>query len=142
MKNEFSMRLLAITANEAFARSTVTAFCVPLNPNMEQINEIKTAVSEAVTNCIVHGYDNRPDCFIDLSVRIDGEKVVINIKDEGCGISDVTRAMEPFYTTKPEQERSGMGFTLMDSFMDSLQVVSRPGEGTCVTMVKVIRQEE
>lgn len=142
MKNQFTMKLLANTANEAFARSTVTAFCVPLNPNMEQVNEIKTAVSEAITNSIVHAYDNRPNCFIELSVSIDGEKVVINIKDDGCGIADVSKAMEPFYTTKPDEERSGMGFTLMNSFMDELKVESCPQKGTSVTMVKIIRQEE
>ncbi len=129
IKLEFPSR----SANEGFARAAAAAFAAQLDPTMEELGDIKTAVSEAVTNCIVHAY---PDSLGKISMRlriIDGDMLEISVKDTGCGIADVARAREPLFTTGGE-ERSGMGFTIMESFMDSLRVRSRPGKGTTVTM--------
>lgn len=142
MNNYFNLELPAITENEAFARSTVAAFCIALNPSLEQINDIKTAVSEAVTNCIVHAYRERKDGKIYMQVGIENNALSILIRDDGCGIADVTQAMQPFYTTMPEQERSGMGFTVMRTFMDEVEVHSQPNQGTTVRMRKTIRTED
>lgn len=125
------------SVNESFARMVVAAFCQRLDPTLEEISDIKTAVSEAVTNCVVHGYDNR-EGIIEMYCEIDGDMVTIVIRDYGVGIEDVHRAMEPLFTTKPEEERSGMGFSFMEAFMDELSVTSHPGEGTVVTMKKRI----
>ena len=141
--NRFDMKLSAISSNEAFARSCVAAFCVSLNPTIEEINDIKTAVSEAVTNSIVHGYEGDESQYIDLSVAIDGNNTaIITVSDNGRGIEDIDKAMEPFFTTKPEQERSGMGFTLMRTFMDDVAVTSSADRGTTVTMTKIIRGQK
>ena len=129
IKLEFPSR----SANEGFARAAAAAFAAQLDPTMEELGDIKTAVSEAVTNSIVHAY---PDSLGKISMRlriIDGDTLEISVKDTGCGIADVARAREPLFTTGGE-ERSGMGFTIMESFMDSLRVRSRPGKGTTVTM--------
>ncbi len=139
--NKFSMKLLSRLGNEGFARSCVSAFCVELEPSVEQINDIKTAVSEAVTNCIVHAYNGQNDKFIDIIVSLDNGSVEIIIEDSGCGIEDVEKAKQPFYTTKPEQERSGMGFTLMQTFMDSVEVFSQKGKGTKVVMKKTVKKD-
>ncbi len=139
--NKFSMKLLSRLGNEGFARSCVSAFCVELEPSVEQINDIKTAVSEAVTNCIVHAYNGQNDKFIDIIVSLDNGSVEIIIEDSGCGIEDVEKAKQPFYTTKPEQERSGMGFTLMQTFMDSVEVFSQKGKGTKVVMKKNVKKD-
>ena len=122
--------------NEGFARVAVSAFAVQLSPTLETLTDIKTAVSEAVTNCVVHAYRERMG-KIRISCRAypDG-RFFVTVQDEGCGIPDIARAMEPFYTTQPECERSGMGFAVMQTFMDQVQVESRVGEGTCVTMMK------
>lgn len=140
-ENMFSMRLSALSENESFARSAVAAFCLPLDPTLEEINDIKTAVSEAVTNCVVHAYNGAKDKYIDMTVHIDARlnKVSISIKDEGCGIPDVKKALEPFFTTRADEERSGMGFTIMRTFTDCLQVKSEEGKGTEVSMTKFIR---
>lgn len=138
--NTFEMRLSAISINEMFARSAVAAFSLQLNPTLDEINDIKTAVSEAVTNCIVHAYEGMQDKYIDMKVcAYKGGKFVIEVRDDGCGIEDVDKAQEPFFTTKPDQERSGMGFTLMKTFMDEVNVTSRFGAGTCVSMIKFIK---
>ncbi len=139
--NKFSMKLLAKTGNESFARSSVSAFCLELNPSLEEINDIKTAVSEAVTNCIVHAYGGQEDKFIDISVSLENGKAEIIIEDEGCGIADVDKAMQPFFTTKPEQERSGMGFTLIQTFMDKVEIVSQKDKGTRVVMQKEFKKD-
>lgn len=139
--NKFSMKLLSKSGNEGFARSCVSAFCVELEPSVEQINDIKTAVSEAVTNCIVHAYNGQKDKYIDIIVSLDDDSVEIIIEDGGCGIEDVEKAKQPFYTTKPEQERSGMGFTLMQTFMDSVEVTSQKGKGTRVVMRKTVKKD-
>lgn len=139
--NKFSMKLLSKLGNEGFARSCVSAFCVELEPSVEQINDIKTAVSEAVTNCIVHAYNGQKDKYIDIIVSLDERSVEIIIEDSGCGIEDVEKAKQPFFTTKPEQERSGMGFTLMQTFMDSVEVNSQKGKGTKVVMKKTVKKD-
>lgn len=136
-KNEFQMKLKAVSSNESFARSVVSAFCVGLNPTIEEINDIKTAVSEAVTNSIVHGYAGTEGDIL-ISVGLNGKEVTIEITDFGVGISDIQKAMEPFYTSKPEQERSGLGFTVMETFMDELDVKPNEKGGVTVVMKKKI----
>ena len=139
--NKFSMKLLAKTGNESFARSSVSAFCLELNPSIEEVNDIKTAVSEAVTNCIVHAYGGQEDKYIGISVSLENQKAEIIIEDEGCGIDDVDKAVQPFFTTKPEQERSGMGFTLIQTFMDKVEIFSQKDKGTRVVMQKEIKKD-
>ncbi len=140
MENQMTVIFNAVTENEAFARNTVAAFCVSLDPTIDQINDIKTAVSEAVTNCIVHAYPNKSaDNKITITATVTDQSVHIVVSDNGIGIDDVNSAMQPFYTTKPEQERSGMGFTVMESFMDSLSVTPNTPTGTVVSMSKTIR---
>ena len=136
--NEMRMDFLSCPANEAFARMVISAFVLPLNPTLEQLGDIKTSVSEAVTNAVVHAYADRPGT-IRMKASIDGEGgLTVEIIDNGCGIRDVARARQPFFTTLEESERSGMGFTVMESFMDELQVVSEPGFGTTVRLRKQI----
>ncbi len=137
--NKFNMRLSAVSENESFARSCVAAFCLPLNPTLDEINDIKTAVSEAVTNCIVHAYPGEKGRYIDMSVTVQDDKLTVEISDDGCGIENLEEAMEPFYTTKADDERSGMGFTIMRTFMDEMSVSSEKGKGTQVSMTKYIR---
>ncbi|MCM1367343.1 MAG: anti-sigma F factor [Roseburia sp.] len=140
MKNVMKLKFSALSENEAFARNAVAAFCVGLDPTIDQINDIKTAVSEAVTNSIVHAYaPNSQDNFVEIETEIEDDTVHIVISDNGVGIEDIERAMQPFYTTKPEQERSGMGFTVMESFTDKLTVEKNTPTGTIVSMTKSIR---
>ena len=129
------------SANEGFARSAVAAFCTQLDPTVEQINDIKTAVSEAVTNCIVHGYR---DTFgiIYITATIKDDVITIKIVDKGVGIEDVNTAMQPMYTSDPNGERAGIGFMVMQSFMDTLKVKSTLGKGTRVVMTKKIKPRE
>ena len=133
--NEMQLKIKACSKNELFARNTVAAFALPLNPSLAQLSDIKTAVSEAVTNCIVHGYAGG-EGWITVACRIEGEKFVITVSDEGKGIADLQEALTPFYTSLPGQERSGMGFTIMQTFMTTFSVDSVPGKGTTVTMSK------
>lgn len=137
VSNYFKMSILSSTENESFVRSTIGAFCSSLNPSVEEINDIKTSVSEAFTNCIVHAYNNEPK-EVNIDVTLFDEGVRITIQDMGCGIGDIEKAMEPFYTTKPEQERSGMGFTLMQAFMNNVEVLSESHGGTTVIMTKLL----
>lgn len=137
MKNEMQVEFDAKSVNEGFARVTVAAFLTQLNPTLDEIADVKTAVSEAVTNAIIHGYESG-EGKVRLSCAIEGKTAVITVSDSGAGIEDVKKAMEPFYTTKPELERSGMGFAFMEAFMDDMQVESAPKAGTTVTMVKKI----
>ncbi len=132
----------AKSENESFARVAVAAFITPLDPTMDELTEIKTVVSEAVTNAIIHGYENQQDGMVYISVKIDGDCVEMEIRDEGIGIENVTKAMEPLYTTKPMLERSGMGFTIMESFTDQLTVQSELGKGTAVTFKKQFQPVE
>lgn len=136
--NEMKMNFLSRSCNESFARSAVAAFTAVLDPTVEEISDIKTAVSEAVTNCIVHGYkDGIGTVYIHVKI-FEGNRISINIKDKGCGIADVKKAMEPLFTTCDTGERAGLGFSIMDSFMDKLKVRSKPGKGTSVTLEKII----
>ena len=138
IKNKFSMTFEANSENEAFSRNVIASFCIPLNPTLEEISDIKTAVSEAVTNCIVHAY-NEKGGIIEMSAFITSENVLdVTVKDSGVGIPDVQKAIEPFFTTKSETERSGMGFTVMQTFMDSFEVCSKINGGTTVHMSKKI----
>ena len=132
------MELPSLSINEGIARSTVSTFISQLDPTFEELCDIKCAVSEAVTNCIVHGYRNTRG-IVYITVKILNERTVrIEVRDKGCGIPDVKEAMQPLFTTDSEGERSGMGFTVMQSFTDRLAVVSRPGKGTRVTMIKTL----
>ena len=133
MKLEFDSR----SANEAFARVTVASFMTQLNPTLEEVSDVKTAVSEAVTNAIIHGYENHVN-KVQIYAGIEGRTLHLEISDRGVGIPDVKKAMEPLYTTRPELERSGMGFSFMEAFMDEVQVESEPGKGTIVRMKKII----
>lgn len=134
--NEMRLDFPAIAENEAFARMVVSAFMVPLNPTIEEMADVKTAVSEAVTNAIVHGYGLRGGVVrLRADYREDG-RMTIDISDRGCGIADVSRAREPFFTTADGDERSGMGFTVMESFMDQVEVKSVVGRGTTVRLIK------
>jgi stage II sporulation protein AB (anti-sigma F factor) len=138
--NEMELRFKAISINESFARTSVAAFCLMLNPSVEEINDIKTAVSEAVTNCIVHAYPKKIGDVI-INLKIENNIVIIKICDNGIGIEDYEKARQPFYTTKPDEERSGMGFAVMESFMDSLDLSKNGDSGLCVTMTKKIKNK-
>lgn len=135
--NEMTLEFESISKNESFARIVVTAFITSLDPTLEELSDIKTAVSEAVTNCIIHGYENTLG-KIKLKCSILDTTVLIEVSDKGKGIEDISKAMEPLYTSKPELERSGMGFAFMEAFMDDLEVSSTVGEGTTVKMRKKI----
>ena len=138
-KNSMKLEFCASPENETLARVCIAAFASGLNPPVEKIIEIKPAVSEAVTNAVVHGYG--PDGgVVTLSAYIRGDTLHISVSDKGRGIEDVEKAMQPFYTTAPEYERSGMGFSVMESFMDSVRVKSVPGKGTTVKMSKIINE--
>lgn len=127
----------ARSENESFVRVVVAAFAARLDPTLEELNEIKTAISEAVTNSILHAYENE-EGIIRVRAVIEDKKIIIEIEDEGRGIEDIERARQPLFTDKPELERSGMGFTIMENFMDELAVKSIPGKGTTVTMTKIL----
>lgn len=139
MKNTNEMEVIfdSCSANERFARVAVASFLTQLNPTVEEVSDVKTAVSEAVTNSIIHGYDNQIH-KISVKCQIIDSLFIVIIKDEGRGIADVEAAMMPMFTTKPEQDRSGMGFSFMEAFMDKLEVQSKPGVGTTVRMEKAI----
>lgn len=137
--NEMTIVFESRPVNESLARVAVAAFSTQLNPTLEEVADLKTAVSEAVTNCIIHGYEGEIH-KIWVTCRLKGQELFVDVKDEGVGIPDVKQAMEPLYTTKPEKDRSGMGFTFMEAFMDEISVESKVGEGTVVHMKKVIRR--
>ncbi|MGB4438190.1 MAG: anti-sigma F factor [Sedimentibacter sp.] len=142
MQNNYvNIKIPSYSTNESFARAAVAAFCSSLNPTIEEISDIKTAVSEAVTNAIIHGYENSVG-DIEIQCRIKGQMVEIIIEDFGCGIVNVEKAKEPLYTTKPELERSGMGFAVMETFMDELVVLSEKDIGTKVIMRKTINSKK
>lgn len=139
MENTNEMELIfdSRSSNESFARVTVAAFMTALNPTIEEVSDVKTAVSEAVTNAIIHGYENVVS-KIYIRCRREGKILYLEVEDKGKGIENVEKAMEPLFTTKPELERSGMGFSFMEAFMDNLTVISEPGKGTIVKMEKTI----
>lgn len=142
VKNEMSLSFPSKSCNEAFARSAVAAFVMNLDPTISELSDIKTAVSEAVTNCIVHGY-RRSSGTIYIKGRItDDNKITLKIRDKGCGIEDVKKAMEPLYTSAPEEERAGLGFAVMQSFCDKVSVKSAVGKGTTVTLEKMISSND
>ena len=136
MENIMKLEFLSKSANESFARVTVAAFASQLDLNIEQLADIKTAVSEAVTNCIIHAYDSA-EGIIKIEAKLTDNSIEIEVSDRGKGIENIEMAKEPLYTTKPDLERSGMGFTIMDSFMDELKVESIVGLGTKITMKKI-----
>lgn len=142
MEQQNHMQVLfdAKSENEGLARMVVTAFMAEMNPTLEQIADVKTAVSEAVTNAIIHGYDNEEES-VSLCCDRDGQQLVITVEDHGASIDNIEQAMQPFYTTKPQLERSGMGFAFMEAFMDKLEVRSKVGEGTKVVMWKYIERD-
>ncbi len=134
--NELKVKLPSYSVNESAARAIVSSFCAVLNPTVEELSDIRCAVSEAVTNCIVHAYRNTIG-FITIDVRLYSDRSLkIDVRDRGCGIENVERALEPLFTTDHEGERSGMGFTVMENFMDTLTVKSTPGRGTHVSLRK------
>lgn len=140
-ENEMKLEFISKSSNEAFARISVAAFASQLDPSIEELADIKTAVSEAVTNSIIHGYENKPG-IVKISGKIQGNKIVLEISDSGQGIENIDIAKEPLYTTKPNLERSGMGFTIMESFMDKVEVESIVDVGTKITMEKTIKNEK
>ena len=138
MNNIVEVKFSARSENESFARVIVASFAAKLDPTLDEIADIKTAVSEAVTNSIIHGYDEDETKFVNIRCEIEDREITITVEDTGNGIEDLDMAMQPLYTSKPELERSGMGFTVMESFMDQVTVSSKKGEGTKVIMKKKI----
>lgn len=140
-ENEMKLEFISKSNNEAFARISVAAFAAQLDPTVEEISDIKTAVSEAVTNCIIHGYEDT-EGMVKIICKIIGNSITIEISDTGKGIENVEEARKPLYTSKPNLERSGMGITIMESFMDEMKIESIVGLGTKVTMKKLIKKDE
>lgn len=137
--NEMTIIFDSRPTNEALARVAVASFCTQLNPTLEEVSDLKTAVSEAVTNCIIHGYEGEVH-KIQVDCRLSGQELIVDVIDHGVGIADIQKAMEPMFTTKPDKDRSGMGFTFMEAFMDEVLVESEVGRGTTVHMKKIIRR--
>lgn len=140
--NFMSLQFAAKSENESFARVTVAAFVSQLDPTMDELTDLKTVVSEAVTNCIIHGYDSDPSGIVYIRAEIDEDVVSLVIEDKGRGIEDMELAKQPLYTSKPELERSGMGFTIMENFMDEFELVSEVGGGTSIRMKKRIESKK
>jgi stage II sporulation protein AB (anti-sigma F factor) len=141
-QNFMTLQFASRSENEAFARVAVAAFVSQLDPTLNELTDIKTVVSEAVTNSIIHGYNNKPDGVITITTKIDDDVVRITIEDKGSGIDDLEQAKQPLYTSKPELERSGMGFTIMENFMDEVEVVTAVGIGTKINMLKRIESKK
>jgi len=137
-RNAMTLQFPSLSENESFARVAVAAFVSQLDPTLDELMDIKTVVSEAVTNAIIHGYEGRPDGIVTVRATIEGETVRIEVEDQGKGIEDIEQARQPLYTSKPELERSGMGFTIIENFMDETEIVSAPGKGTLIRMAKRI----
>lgn len=141
MNNFFDMKMLSSGKNEAFARSVVANFSLVFSPTVEEINDLKTAVSEAVTNAVVHAYKEDGGIIELMCEANEAERsLIVSVTDFGCGINNVEEAKEPFFTTRPDDERSGMGFTIIEAFTDEMTVRSKVGEGTTVTMKKVFKE--
>ena len=136
MDNWMELTFPSLSVNEGFARAATAAFAALLDPTIDELSDLRTAVSEAVTNAIIHAYGNDHGAMITLRCETRGKKLRVTVKDTGCGIADIELARRPFYTSKPELERSGMGFAVMEAFMDSVEIESAPGEGTAVIMAK------
>ncbi|MDP4096703.1 anti-sigma F factor [Paenibacillus sp. P96] len=141
-RNFMTLQLAARSENESFARVTVAAFISQLDPTMDELSDLKTVVSEAVTNCIIHGYNNDPTGVVTIRASIEGDTVTLVIEDSGHGIEDLELAQQPLYTSKPELERSGMGFTIMENFMDEFEVTSELNGGTVIRMKKRIESKK
>lgn len=139
--NEMNVNFPSNSCNESLARSVIASFVMGLDPTVSELSDIKTAVSEAVTNSIVHGYRRTKGTIYIKVVITDKNKVIIKIRDRGCGIEDVEKAMEPLFTTAPEEERAGLGFAVMQSFCDKVRVKSEPNKGTTVTLEKIFGKE-
>ena len=137
MVNKMNVRFDSVSENEGFARNVIASFLMSLNPSVSELSDVKTAVSEAVTNAIVHGY---PDTVgeVGMAAEINDNEIHIVVSDKGVGIADLEEALKPFFTSKPDEERSGMGFTIIRTFMDEVKVISEPNRGTIVDMKKVI----
>jgi stage II sporulation protein AB (anti-sigma F factor) len=140
--NFMTLQFAAKSENESFARVTVAAFVSQLDPTMDELSDLKTVVSEAVTNCIIHGYDSDSTGIITIIAKIDGDMVTMTVEDRGHGIEDLDLAKQPLFTSKPELERSGMGFTIMENFMDEFEVTSELGSGTSIRMKKRIESKK
>lgn len=133
MRNDMTLQFPAKSVNESFARLVIMGFLSPLDPSAQELTEIKTVVSEAVTNAIIHGYENNEEGIIDLKATLIGRQLTVMIKDNGTGIENIELAKQPLYTTKQSEERSGLGFMIMESFTDKFAVISAPGVGTTIT---------
>ncbi|KAB7708860.1 anti-sigma F factor [Bacillus aerolatus] len=142
MRNEMNVQFSALSENESFARVAVAAFVAQLDPTMDELTEIKTVVSEAVTNAIIHGYEGNPAGMVYISVILEDGLIDLIVRDEGIGMEDVEEAREPLFTTKPELERSGMGFTIMENFMDEIEVISHKGTGTTIRLKKQLANKK
>jgi stage II sporulation protein AB (anti-sigma F factor) len=141
MNNRMKLQFLAHSENESFARIAVASFISQIDPTVEELDEIKTVVSEAVTNAIIHGYDQQEEGWVRIEVSISAGEVKIIVEDDGVGIGNLEEARQPLYTTKPEMERSGMGFTIIENFMDHVEIQSRLGVGTRITMTKRLQTD-
>ena len=138
--NEMSVSFPSCSANESFSRAAIASFAAQLDPTIDELSDIKTAVSEAVTNCIVHAYRNTIGIIYITFKLYDNGRISIRFRDKGCGIEDIEQAMQPLFSTSEDEERAGLGFAVMESFMDVLRVTSKPGQGTSVTMSKTIQR--
>lgn len=141
-KNEMNIEFSALSENESFARVTVAAFVTQLDPTMDELTELKTVVSEAVTNAIIHGYEEDSVGMVNISCILTDGSIELMIRDNGMGIDNIDEAKQPLYTSKPELERSGMGFTIMENFMDEIDIRSIPGEGTTLRLVKHLKKSK
>jgi len=136
MNNEIKLQFPAKSVNESFARLVIMGFIAPVDPSAQEVTEIKTVISEAVTNAIIHGYESNEEGIVDLQASLVGNRLTMTVKDFGMGIENVELAKQPLYTTKQEEERSGLGFMIMESFTDRFEVISIPGVGTTITFEK------
>ncbi|MFC7371177.1 anti-sigma F factor [Fictibacillus iocasae] len=142
MRNEMKLQFSALSQNESFARVTVASFIAQIDPTIDELTEIKTVVSEAVTNAIIHGYEGRPDGVVHIHAVLDEDMIKLTIRDNGIGIPDLDEARQPLFTSKPELERSGMGFTIMENFMDEVEIVSEPSYGTTIHLTKYLTKNK
>jgi stage II sporulation protein AB (anti-sigma F factor) len=140
--NKMSLEFSSRSENEAFARVSVAAFVAQLDPTLEELTDLKTVISEAVTNSIIHGYDNNPEGIVSITAEIEGDQIMLTVSDRGHGIEDVELARQPLFTSKPDMERSGMGFTIMENFMDEFEVTTELGAGTTIRMKKRIESKK
>lgn len=140
--NKMSLEFSSRSENEAFARVAVAAFVAQLDPTLEELTDLKTVISEAVTNSIIHGYDNNPEGIVTITAEIEGDQIMLTVSDRGHGIEDVELARQPLFTSKPDMERSGMGFTIMENFMDEFEVTTELGAGTTIRMKKRIESKK